>query len=59
MGSLFLSRQKYEDRQILVRDLHNTQKGNCFICEEPIDLVVQKNSIDIDHVIPLKDTCQL
>jgi hypothetical protein len=55
MGSLFLSRQKYEDRQILVRDLHNTQKGNCFICEEPIDLVVQKNSIDIDHVIPLKD----
>lgn len=54
MASLFLSRLSGDDRQQLIRNLHATQKHRCFICEEPIDLVAQKDAIDIDHVVPLK-----
>jgi hypothetical protein len=53
MSSLFLARQKPEDRHELINKLHAAQKGNCFICEEIIDLIVHKNSIDVDHVTPL------
>ena len=37
----------------LRKKLWETQKGNCFICEEPIDLVVHAGQLDVDHVIPL------
>jgi 5-methylcytosine-specific restriction endonuclease McrA len=53
MASSYLARQKPEDRYQLIVKLHNAQKGHCFICEEPVDLVVHKNAIDIDHVVPL------
>ena len=52
MGSLFLSRQKPEERHLLIEKLFHAQHGNCFICEEPIDLKLHKDAIDIDHVIP-------
>ena len=53
MSSLYLARQKPEDRYELVNKLHGAQKGHCFICEEAIDLAVHKNAIEIDHVVPL------
>jgi len=53
MGSLYLARQKPEERHELISKLHNAQKGHCFICEEALDLEVHKNAIDIDHVVPL------
>lgn len=54
MGSLYLNRQSAADRQSMIANLHNIQHGQCFICEQPIDLVMQKDTIDVDHVIPLK-----
>ena len=54
MASLFLARLSSEDRQQLIQTLHSTQKSKCFICGQSIDLIAQKDAIDIDHVIPLK-----
>ena len=42
VASLYLSRLKQEDRLTLISKLHATQHGNCFICEQPIDLAVHK-----------------
>jgi hypothetical protein len=54
MSSLFLTRQKPEERHELISKLHSAQNGHCFICEDGVDLVVHKSSMDIDHVVPLK-----
>ena len=54
MASQFLNHLSADERSALITQLHATQGGNCFICEKPIDLIVQKASLDIDHVVPLK-----
>ncbi len=53
MPSLYLSSLSPDARKELTERLHAIQGGNCFICEEPIDLEIQANAIDIDHVQPL------
>ncbi|GEP46230.1 HNH endonuclease [Brevifollis gellanilyticus] len=52
MPSLYLNRLQPEYRSALLKELHERQSGNCFICGKPIDLKLQKDSIDVDHVIP-------
>jgi len=36
----------------LRQTLNEAQGGRCFICEQPIDLVVHAGVLDVDHVIP-------
>lgn len=54
MSSLYLNKLLPEERHSLIKTLHASQQGNCFICEKPIDLQIHAQSIDIDHVEPLK-----
>ena len=54
MSSLYLNRLSLEDRNNLLKTLHKTQNGKCFICGEVLDPSIHKDTIDIDHVVPLK-----
>ncbi len=51
--SLFLSKLKPAQRQELEQRLLARQSGICFLCEEPIDAVLQRDSIEIDHIVPV------
>jgi phage-related protein len=53
MSSKFLRELNDLDRKNLITKLNQTQNGNCFICEKVIDPIIHKDSIDIDHVVPL------
>jgi 5-methylcytosine-specific restriction endonuclease McrA len=44
---------KSEQRDQLKHRLRDRQNGRCFICDEIIDLVLQKGQLDIDHIDPL------
>ncbi len=52
-SSIYLRRLSSEDRQELVEQLLSIQSGNCFICAKPIDVIIHRNHIDIDHIEPI------
>src|SRR4051812_40807646 len=54
MASLYLNKLTPDERHRLIQKLHSTQHGSCFICDKPIDLKLHGDSMDIDHVEPLK-----
>ena len=54
MTSLYLNKLTPDERHSLILKLHDVQSGCCFICEQPIDIKLQGDSLDIDHVEPLK-----
>lgn len=54
MGSLYLNNLNNDERKNLEKILHETQKGNCFICEKEVDLHLHAGAIDVDHIEPIK-----
>ena len=44
-----------EDRAALERTLLERQARKCFICDRAIDLLLHKDQLDIDHIVPLAD----
>lgn len=54
MSSRYLSDLNTAERTLLINKLHDTQNGKCFICQESIDLILHSDTLDIDHIIPLK-----
>lgn len=51
--SEYLAALDKQGRADLERRLFDLQSGKCFICDEPIDLVLHHGQLDIDHIIPL------
>lgn len=51
--SRYLASLTPEKRAQLEERLAARQSGRCFICNEPIDLVLHKGQLDVDHIDPL------
>src|SRR2546422_10218799 len=54
MRSTYLSSLDEKQRNDFMRRLYESQGKVCFICESPMDLAIQKNSLQIDHIEPLR-----
>jgi hypothetical protein len=54
MGSLYLNQLSREAYQQLLDTLYQSQRGKCFICGGDIDRALHADSIDVDHIEPLK-----
>lgn len=50
--SKYLASLTAEGRHDLEQRLFEQQSGRCFICNEPIDLVLHKGQIEVDHIDP-------
>lgn len=48
-----LSKIKQSDRQELIARLLESQNNTCYICQDPINLDVQGNDAEVDHITPL------
>ena len=51
--SRYLTGLDVEQRAKLEQKLLARQSGRCFICDEPVDLMLHKGQLDIDHIDPL------
>lgn len=51
--SRYLAGLDAEQRVKLEQKLLARQTGRCFICDDPIDLMLHKGQLDVDHIDPL------
>lgn len=51
--SRYLSGLNGEQREQLELRLHQRQSGRCFICDQPVDVLLHKGQLEIDHMDPL------
>lgn len=49
----YLTALDSEQRGQLERKLLARQSGRCFICDDPIDLLLHRGQLDVDHIDPL------
>ena len=53
--SAYLKSLFKDARKVLENRLHDRQSSKCFICEEPINLVLHDGQLDINHIDPLAE----
>ena len=53
MHSKYIASLNLKCKEELRKKLFDSQCGKCFICEETMDFVLHKNTLQIDHIIPL------
>ena len=53
--SKYLSTLDADGRGKLEQRLLSRQSGRCFICNDPIDLMLHKGQLDVDHIDPLTE----
>ncbi len=53
--SKYLASLSAQKRSELEQRLLKRQSGHCFICNDPIDLVLHKDQLEIDHIDPLAE----
>jgi len=53
--SRYLAGLDGEQRTKLEQKLLARQTGRCFICDDPIDPMLHKGQLDIDHIDPLAE----
>jgi HNH endonuclease len=53
--SPYLAGLDKEGRVALEHRLLERQGGKCFICDDPIDLILHEGQLDVDHIVPLTD----
>ncbi len=51
--SEFLAKLTENQKNDLMKRLLASQGGNCYLCEKKIDLTLDKDDLDIDHIKPL------
>lgn len=54
-SSKYLASLDADARAALEQRLLSRQSGRCFICNDPVDLVLHKGQLDVDHIDPLID----
>src|SRR6516164_8690825 len=53
--SPFLDALTDAEKVDLDKRLYDRQSGKCFICDNPVDLVLHKGQLEVDHIEPLAE----
>src|SRR5438067_2442605 len=53
--SAFLEGLSAAERSDLDKRLYERQSSKCFICDQPIDLILHQGQLEVDHIEPLAE----